>query len=395
MSYRLFLLVAVDLLFLIYGVTTISISAKEASIYYEHRDFLHYLVKFSTSLFGQNDYALRAPFILFHVFSVFLLYDLSGYYLKREKERLFTVALFMLLPGVLSSSLIVNESSITIFFTLFFVKLFYMDKKTLYYPFLVALLFVDNSFEILYLGVFSYAVYKNDKKLAIFSATLFIVILYIYGFDSGGKPRGFFLDTLAMYALIFSPLLFLYYFYTMYRILFKGEKTLIWFISFTAMMLSVVLSFRQRIPISDFAPFAVIALPIVVKYYIKSVKIRLPAFQRPYKASLAITILFLIINFMFTYFNKNLYLVLDNPKLNFAKKFHIAKELSEELKKQNIDKISCKNNSLCLRLKFYGLTMGDKYEIYEDKNINNCKKVTISYKSVPIASYCVSKLHIY
>jgi len=394
MSYKLFLLVAVDLLFLLYGVTTISISAKEAQIYFEHRDFLHFLVRASTAIFGQNDFALRAPFIISHILSVFLLYDISGYYLKREKERLFTVALFMMLPGVLSSSLIVNESSITIFFTLLFIKLFYMDKKILYYPLLIVLLFVDNSFEILYLGLFSYAVYKEDKKLAIFSAVLFITILYIYGFDSGGKPKGFFLDTLAMYALVFSPLLFLYYFYTMYRILFKKEKTLIWFLSFTALILSILLSFRQRIPLSDFAPFAVIALPIVVKHFVQSLKVRLPRYQRPYKFSLQLTILFLIINFLLTYFNKNLYLVLDDPKKHFAKKFHIAKELATKLKEQNIDEISCEDKNLCLRLKFYGISSGDKYFLSKSKDSNSCKKVTISYKNKAIASYCVSKLHI-
>jgi uncharacterized membrane protein YhdT len=395
MNYKFFLLILVDLAFLFYGVTTISISAKEAIIYYNHHDFLHYLVNFSTSLLGQNDFALRVPFILFHMGGVILLYDISGYYLKKEKDRLFTIALFMMLPGVLSSSLIANSSSITIFFTLLFIKLFYLDMKKLYYPLLFLMLFIDNSFEILYLGLFTYAIYKSDKKLAIVSAILFLVILYIYGFDSGGKPRGFFLDTLAMYALVFSPLLFLYYFYSMYRIVFKDEKTLLWFVSFMALLLSVVLSFRQRIPLSDFAPFAVIALPIVVQYFIKSYKVRLKAFRKPYQISLGLTILFLVINFLFTYFNKNLYYVLDDPKKHFAKKFHIAKELASKLKDKNIDAISCEDKDLCLRLKFYGLTMGDKFFVQSYKKLNNCKKVTISYSSIPIASYCVSNLHNY
>jgi len=393
MSYRLFLLVFIDLLFLLYGVSTISISAKEAEIFYEHKDFLHYLIRWSTSLLGQNDYSLRLPFILFHIGGVFLLYDISGYYLKSEKEKLLTIVLFMLLPGVLSASLIVNSSSITIFFTLLFIKLFYEDKKIFYYPLLFLLLFINNSFEILYLGLFAYAVYTNNKKLAVVSSLLFLIVLYIYGFDSGGHPRGFFLDTLAMYALVFSPLVFLYYFYTMYRIIFKGEKTLLWFVSFTALMLSVVLSFRQRIPLSDFAPYAVIALPIVVQYFIKSYKVKLKVFRKPYNISLGLTILFLILNFLLTYFNKNLYYILKDPQMHFAKKFHIAKELAYKLKDENINYISCKDKKLCLRLKFYGLDMGNKYFIEKKKSLTSCKKVTISYNSIPIAHYYVSNLH--
>ncbi len=393
MNYKLLLIILTDLVFLLYGVTTISISAQEATVFFEHRDFLHYLIVGSTKLFGQNDFALRMPFILFHVGGVLLLYKVSGYYLKKEQDRLFSIVIFMLLPGVLSSSLIVNYSSITVFFTLLFVYLYEEKKTVLAYLLLVLLLMVDNSFEVLYLGVFAYGVYRHDRKLYYLSALLFLSSLYIYGFDSGGKPRGYFLDTLAMYALVFSPLLFLYYFYTMYRIFFKGEKTLLWFISSVAFFLSILLSFRQRIPLSDFAPYAVIALPIVVDYFFKSLRVRLVQYQKPYKISLMITVFLLIVNFLFTYFNKYLYLVLDDPSKHFAKKFHIAKELAQKLKKENINHIRCKDESMCKRLKFYGILSGNDFYIETGENANSFKKVTISYKSVPIITYSVSKLH--
>jgi hypothetical protein len=45
----------------------------------------------------------------------------------------------------------------------------------------------------------------------------------MYSFDTGGKPKGYFLDALGVYAAIFSPLLFLYFIYSMYRILIKEE----------------------------------------------------------------------------------------------------------------------------------------------------------------------------
>ena len=393
-NYKLALLILVDLVFLFYGVTTISISAKEAHIYYEGRGFLHQLVHLGTAVFGQNDFGLRIPFIIFHLLGVLLLYRVSGYYQKDENERVFTIALFMFLPGVLSSSLIVNSSSVTIFFTIFFIYLFEEQKKTrFHYILLFLLLFVDSSYEVLYLGVFAYAVFKRYKKLAIYTSILFLISLYIYGFDSGGKPKGYFLDTLALYSLVFSPILFLYYFYTMYRIVFKWQKTMLWFISFTGFMLSIVLSFRQRIPLSEFAPYAVIALPLVVDYFFRSVKVRLKIFRKPYYVALGVTVFFLIVNFSLTYFNKVLYLFLENPNKHFAQKFHIAKDLAKELKKQNIDYISCDDKSMCLRLKFYKIHLGNQYLLSERKNSNNCKKVTISYTNKPIKSYCVSNLH--
>ncbi len=390
---RLYLVLFLDLLFLLYGVSELSISEKEAVIYYEKHNFLHYLINLSTYIFGQNDFGLRLPFITFHMLSVILLYKISGLYIKKEEDRVYAISLFILLPGVLSSSLIVNTAPITMFFTLLFIYLYEKDKKKLYYPLLILVAFIDGAFEILYLGVFAYALFKNNKKLYILSGLLFLVTLYIYGFDSGGKPKGFFLDTLAMYALIFSPLLFLYYFYAMYRILFKRQKTLLWFISFTALILSILLSFRQRIPITDFAPYGAIAIPLVYENFLKSYKVRLPRFRKWYKMGLYITIFLLALNFLITYFNKTLYLFLPNPNIHFARKFHIAKELSKKLKLLDINQLSCQDKNLALRLKFYGISNGKKYLLSENKLSQNSKKVTISYTFKPIKTYYVSKLH--
>ncbi len=390
---RLYILLFIDLAFLLFGITQLDISYKEAVVFFDKHNFLHYLIKFSTLLFGQNDFALRFPFILFHLLSVILLYKISGFYIKKEEDRVYAVALFILLPGVVSSSLIVNYAPITIFFTLLFVYLYENNKKIFYYPLLFVLVFIDGSFEVLYLGIFAYAVYKNNKKLYITSAILFLLTLYIYGFDSGGRPRGYFLDTLAMYALVFSPLLFLYYFYAMYRILFKKEKSLLWFISFTALVLSILLSFRQRVSITDFAPYGVIAIPLVYENFLRSYKVRLPEFRKFYTIGLYLTIFLLIVNFLFTYFNKNLYLFLSNPNKHFARKFHIAKKLSKKLKTLNINNILCNDKTMCKRLHFYNISQGKKYILSKTKLSKDSKKVTISYINTPIATYYVSKLH--
>jgi len=390
---KLYLLLLLDLVFLLYGVSELSISYKEATIYYDSHNFLHYLVKFSTMIFGQNDFALRLPFITFHLLSVVLLYKLSGFYIKKEEDRIYAVALFILLPGVLSSALLVNMATITTFFTLLFIYLYSEKREIFYYPLLVFYLFLGESFEVLYFGLFAYAFYKHEKKLYTLSGILFLASLYIYGFDGGGKPKGYFLDTLAMYSLIFSPILFLYYFYAMYRILFKREKQLLWFISFSALVLSILLSFRQRIPISDFAPYAVIAIPIVYENFLRSYKTRLPRYRKTYTIGLYITLGFLLINFFITYFNKVIYLITDNPELNFARNMHIAKPLSQKLKKLKITNIKCKDKKMCKRLKFYGITMGDEYILSDNKISNNSKKVTISYIYKPIKVYYVSKLH--
>ena len=386
-------IIFIDFLFILYGVSEISISYKEAVVLYKSQDFLSYVVQFSTYIFGENDYALRGPFILMHLLSIILLYIISGYYLKSELDRLYSVIIFVLLPGVASSALVVTSSGLAIFFTLLFIYLFEEKKKYLYYPLIICLLIVDNSFFILYLALFSYGVYKNDKNLYILSAVLFIISLYLFGFSAGGRPQTYFLDTLAMYAVIFSPLLFLYFFYTLYRTLFKFKKTIIWFISFTALILSLIMSFRERISIVDFAPFVVISTPLIVLNFLNSYRVRLLKYRLPYKIALIITSLFLILNFLFTYFNKYLYLYDTNPQKHFAKKYHIVKELATRLKEIGINSVQCEDKKLALRLKFYQISGGDKYYLSTRQSGDLYKKVTISYISKPIKTYYVSKLH--
>ena len=208
----LVLLIVCDVSLLLYGVSTLSISYKEAVIFFNGNSFLHYLVYLSTTIFGQNDYALRLPFILFHVASIVLLYKISIYFLKRDCDRLLAVITFMLLPGVVGAALLVNSASVAIFFTLLFIWLFFEHKRLSYMILLPFLILIDNSFMVLYLGIFTYSIYVKDKILASYSGALFLLALGVYGFHMGGKPKGYILDTLSAYSIIFSPLMFLYFF---------------------------------------------------------------------------------------------------------------------------------------------------------------------------------------
>ncbi len=389
----LFIIILADLAFLLFGVSSLSISYKEATIFYEGKGFLHYLIQISTYLFGQNDFALRAPFILFHLLSIPLIYQISKYYLRQESDRLLATLVFVLLPGVVSSALLVNSASVVIFFTLLFIYLFLQKKENLYSLLLPLLIFIDNSFSILYLALFTYSIYHKNRYLALLSSMLYLISLYMYGFGVHGKPRGYFLDTFGAYSLIFSPLIFLYFSYTMYRILVKGKRDLLWFISFTALVYSILISFRQRIIIEDYAPFVVVSIPLMVQLFLKSYRSRLPQLRGKYKIFFALVFSFLILNFLATYFNKYFYRFLDNPKRHFAYKYHIAKELANQLKKMGVRSIKVDDKRLAKRLKFYGIDSSNKFALTKTPVKDDFKSVTISYINYPIISYSVTKLN--
>ena len=371
--------------------TSLSISYKEALNVFVNNSILSVITNISIYIFGQNDIALRLPFILFYLFSILLMYKLTENYFRYEKDRFIAICTFMLLPGVLSASLLVNSAIIVIFLTLLY--LYYFEKHEKHsYILLIFFLFIDNYFAILYLALFFYSFKNQDKKLMYFSMIFFIFSMYIYGFDTGGRPRGFLVDTFAIYATVFSPLLFLYFVYSLYRSGVKNERTLTWYISMTALILSVIFSVRQRIYIEDFGPYVVISLPFMLKTFFHSYRVRLKEFRLNYNILAILIVIMLSINVILTFINKPLYLILPNPSKHFVYQYHFVKELSEELKKRNIDEITMLDEQLQLRLKFYNITKGEKYFLSTKEFYNYDEKIVIEYYKQELFTVFIKKI---
>ncbi|MGD9625825.1 MAG: hypothetical protein AB7U51_14350 [Arcobacter sp.] len=384
------------LLFILVGVLilkadlSLSISYKEALNVFVNNSILTIITNTSIYFFGQNDIALRLPFILFYFFSVILMYKITENYFKYEKDRFIGILIFMMLPGVLSASLLVNSAIIVTFCTLVYVY-HYNKYKTHSYILLIIFFIIDNSFAILYLALFFFSLKEKDKKLLYFSLILFVLSMYIYGFSTDGKPKGFLVDTVAIYATIFSPILFLYFIYTMYRAGIQKERSLAWYISITALLLSVIISFRQRVYIEDFAPFVVISIPLMLKTFLHSYRVRLKEFRKIYNILAILIIGMLSLNVIFTFVNKPLYILLPNQTKHFVYQYHFIKELSKELKNRNIDNLTG-DNELLLRLKFYGINQGEDYYISMKDFYNYDEKITIKYYERELFVVYIKKL---
>lgn len=384
-------LLTMVLILLFKADNSLSISYKEALNVFVNNSVLSVITKLSISIFGQNDIALRLPFIIFYALSVSLMYKLTENYFRYEKDRFIAICIFMILPGVISASLLVNSAIMVIFFTLLYLYM-YEKNGNHSYILLVFFLFVDNSFAILYLALFFYSFKNQDKKLMYFSMIFFILSMYIYGFTADGKPRGFLVDTFAVYATVFSPLLFIYFIYTLYRAGIKDERTITWYISMTAMVLSIIFSFRQRIFIEDFGPYVIIALPFMLKTFFHSYRIRLKEFRQSYNIVAVLIVSMLVINVFLTFINKPLYLVLGNPTKHFVYQYHFAKELSDELKKRDINEVTCLDKELQLRLKFYNIIEGEKYFLSTRPYYNYDEKIVIKYYNKELLDVYVKKI---
>jgi len=389
---QLALILLLSSLFLVLETNSISISANEAEIFFNGSGIVHYISHIFIGILGQNDLALRLPFIILNILSLFLIYKIGKLFLKRKVDRILSTVIFALLPGVNSAALLVNPSELVIFLTLLFVYLYMYEYKVISYFVLIFSLFIDNSFSILYLSLIFFAMSKKDNKLMIFSLILFGISMYMYGFNDSGKPKGYFLETFGIYAAIFSPFLFLYYIYALYRILIKEDKNLLWYISFVAFIFSLLLSFRQRVQLEDFAPFATLAIPLMVGVFFNSYRVRLPKFRKWHKSVAIFVLSFLVLNTLLTFVNKPLYSLFENPKRHFAYKNQIAKELANKLKDKNIHQINIVNTNLANRLKFYGITNGgDKILVENSYDAKKTDMIKISYYGTIVAKFYIKE----
>jgi 4-amino-4-deoxy-L-arabinose transferase-like glycosyltransferase len=376
---------------LIFVANSLSISYNEALNVLVNKSVLSYITKSSTLIFGNNDIAIRLPFIILYVFSVILMYLLTKDYFKKEIDRLVNVLIFMFLPGVVSASLLINSSIVVIFCTLVYLYYYKLYSKHNYFL-LVFFLFVDNSFAVLFLALFFYSLRKKENTLLIVSLLLFGISMYIYGFDAAGKPRSYLLDTFGIYASIFSPLIFLYFFYSLYRVGIKGPRSIYWYISITALIFSLLFSFRQKVYIEDFAPYVVISLPIMLKLFMHSLRVRLPEFRKAHYNVVKLTLVFLFLNTFLLLYNKPLYLILDNPKKHFAYDYNFAKEISNILKNNGINNVKTYDIKLQKRLEFYGINEGNDYFVSLYNPITYDYEFTIKYFNKKLLKIYVQKI---
>jgi 4-amino-4-deoxy-L-arabinose transferase-like glycosyltransferase len=343
---------------------------------------LKYVFELSVLLFGKTDVALRVPSLFFSALSVILFYNISRFYFKKQNDMLFATVIFSLIPGFIISSLIVNKSIYLIFLTLLFIYLYKTGEK-ISYVLLFFLAFVDYSFIVLYLGLIFYSINKKYNKLLIFSLFLLAINANYFNYTIDGKPKGYFLDVIGTYILIFSPLVFVYFLYSIYKGFFY-KKDIIFYVAVTAFLSSVLFSFRQRIKIDDYAPFVLPYLIYMVKIYINSYRIRLPKLRRGYK------LLFFVLFSSLIIFDIALFLNKYTPARELSESFYFIKPLSNFLVNKKINYISCNNRNLCFALHFYGIKKGNEYKIYYSKRK---KRVSIFHKNKLITNVSVSKLN--
>ena len=391
-AFSVFLICLIDFVFLLYAANSLSISYNEAEIFFQKHSLLSYILKLSAHFFGQNDLAVRGVMIFFHIASVVLMYKVSKFYIKLEFDRIIAVLLFVLLPGTLASALIINNAGICITLALLCIYLFHIKKKILFSIFFCLAFFIDGDFLIFYAGFFIFALYKRKPPLAWLSAILFLLTLYFFGFETNGRPSGHFIDTFGIFAAVFSPFVFIFFVYTIYRIWVKEKKDLLWFIAICSFCFCMIVSVRQRLELEQFLPFCVIATPLMVRVFFNSYRVRLPKFRKGHKICTSLVMLFLVFNWSAIIFNQIFYLFLSDPTKHLTYKFDVAKELADKLKEAGVQDIATDDTRLALRLKFYGIkTKSYSKNLLASADLDEKSKFSIEKMGKVVANFNIKE----
>ena len=391
-AFSVFLICLIDFVFLLYAANSLSISYNEAEIFFQKHSLLGYILKLSAHFFGQNDLAVRGVMIFFHIASVVLMYKVSKFYIKLEFDRIIAVLLFVLLPGTIASALIINNAGICITLALLCIYLFHIKKKILFSLFFCLAFFIDGDFLIFYAGFFIFALYKRKPPLAWLSAILFLLTLYFFGFETNGRPSGHFIDTFGIFAAVFSPFVFIFFVYTIYRIWVKEKKDLLWFIAICSFCFCMIVSVRQRLELEQFLPFCVIATPLMVRVFFNSYRVRLPKFRKGHKICTSLVMLFLIFNWSAIIFNQIFYLFLNDPTKHLTYKFDVAKELADKLKEAGVQDIATEDTRLALRLKFYGIkTKSYSKNLLASADLDEKSKFSIEKMGKVVANFNIKE----
>lgn len=384
-------LLGINFLILFSQIKGLSISYEEAKLIYGEFTPLQWIASLSLSIFGHNDYALRFPMIALHLISTVLLFLISKSYVTREYDRIWIIVIYALLPGVTSIALVLDNAGLVIVGTFLFIYLFQQNER--YAIAAMPLLYwLDPAFMYLFFGSALYGLTQKRYIFGSVAAALFGASLTFHGIEIGGIPQGRFLDALGVYAAIFSPIVFLYIFYVLYRRFIANQRDLLWTIAASAFVVSILLSFRQKVPVQIFAPFMMLALPLAAQTFFQTYRIRLREFRKRYAYLFYTALVLLVLNALAVFFNQYFYRYFKNPKDHFAYPMHVAKELARTLHREQIECVDVGDEKLQLRLRFYGITECDTFRFEESPHFNG-KKVTISYKNTPVFTTYVTKIN--
>ena len=231
--------------------------------------------------------------------------------------------------------------------------------------------------------MFFYALRQRHTHYMVFALACFAINMNLFGIDVSGHPQSYFLDTLGGLIFLFSPLLLVYYVYSLiYSI--KRYDDFMSYVSLSAIVFVLILSLRQKVDIATLIPMSVVALPVLIKRFVSDIRVRLPQFRKPYIARLVGIITLACLQTGVLYANKLVYFL--DVKTHFAKSYYYGKDLAYKLHSMGIHAITTPDKRLELQLRFYGIS-NDSPKLLQRTTDSTHYDIAIEYLGKAVAYY--------
>ncbi|MDE7317574.1 MAG: hypothetical protein K2N12_07595 [Helicobacter sp.] len=338
-------------------LATLVVSERSISVYelqqLDSKGAGFWLMQSGIALFGHNNLGYFLPFVALFGCNIILFYALALRILGNIDDALLACTAFVMLPASILSASFIGDSAVVLCGLLAILCAEAYGYKRLFYVLLFACLWLNPGFSAVYAALCVYGFLHSNLAMVLYGLALLLARI-VLGVNVGGVPRGFFLDTLGTLALLFSPPLFIYYTYCLYRICIKESKNFLFWVSFIGILWTLLISMRQRIILENCVPILMPGVLLCTSVFLSGLRVRLRPFRKAYLRLFAIVFAVLLFCFLCVVGNKFFYLFLDNPHTHFAYKFQIVKELAESLKDAGIVHIKA-NRHLQKRLAFYGI----------------------------------------
>ncbi len=351
-----FFYAAILLYFVILGIVaaTTPITPSEAYRFYHTSDISTFLMHVGYTKIP-SELGLRIFFILFGVLNAFLYYQITQFFIQRRTDQYLSTLIYLLFPGVVASSILANSAIIVSTLILSFLYAFSIRCWAAVFVALIGLALVHWSAVVIYFILALYAVIQREKLLIgilIFASLFWIRFGMAFPLPAEGNHL---LELLSVYAAVFSPLIFIYLFYTLYRILLRGERGMIWYLSFFSLVISLLMSLRYRISIVDFSPYMMLGSMLMIQGYYSSLRVRMRRFQRSYRWVFKIVTIFLMLSTLSILLNQPIYRTVGNEYFSVFSPVYRPYNRALKLKsngKNCIEEIAGKRLE---QMKFYGI----------------------------------------
>lgn len=270
------------------------------------------------------------PYLL-GMINAFLYWRIVRRYFSRRGDARFALFLYLLLPGVIASGVLLNEATYALTAVLLYL-LAYESKNFLLQIVALVLLLPSPTATFSFYGMLALYGYRKEERTTMLLGFVFFLLSFIVGnYDFRGRPQGHFLELMGVYAALFSPLFFIYYFYALYRVSLEGPRDIYWTVAFGALVISILLSVRQQVLIVDFSPYLLAGAMIPVSVYLRSLRVRIRPHQRTYRFAATLVIASMLLSALMLFLHRPLYEMLGKPSHFFAAPLYEKQAQIEQL----------------------------------------------------------------